>query len=133
MKELEDVLHYYLPYKLQINISHRNQPDFEGELTLPYLADPTGVKPILIPLSKLTEEIEHEGKKFVPIEKLKNNGNNINNEADYWTTLELLQRGGYCGQLPLWIIEYLLQWHFDIFGLIQEKSAIEKQLISHKQ
>ena len=121
MKQLKDVLHYYYPYNLKIVISHRTQPDFETTLKLPYLSDCTGVKPLLIPLSKLTEEIDHGGEKFVPKNVIVN-----------WYMLPLWWDNGDAkpsdiNSIPFYVIKLLLKWHFDIFGLIESNQAIEKQ------
>ena len=74
-------------------------------------------KSILYPLSNLTKEIEHNGEKFIPtiiISKIMSNGDwllicskvNINN-------------------LPYYIVEKLIEWHFDIAGLIEKGEAID--------
>ena len=81
-------------------------------------------KPLLKPLSDLTKEIEHNGKKFVPIEKL---------EWDYWCGE--LGEITYCeyGESPrvaINVLDYindyhlLLEWHFDVFDLIGRGLAL---------
>lgn len=74
-------------------------------------------KPILRPLTQLTEEIVHKGKTIVPIEWLE----------DFYPTLSfheecksLLQEDGYSwtAHMSNLLIDHLLEWHFDIFGLI---------------
>ena len=75
----------------------------------------SGIKPILRPLSDLTKEIEHNGEKFVPIEEwswgrfeeistLKN------------STLRFIQLREY---------EILIEYHFDVSGLIDKGLAID--------
>ncbi|ANS04913.1 hypothetical protein [uncultured Mediterranean phage] len=81
------------------------------------------VKPILRPLSDLTKEIEADGEKFVPTENLN-------------TEYPLLIDGGVfftdsCNLNMLEITEIyeifqkLLEWHFDVFGLIKAGLAID--------
>lgn len=81
-------------------------------------------KPILRPLSDLTKEIEIDGKKIVPrytgilckYEIIMNpdfsffDGIGSNNEID---------------DMPYRVIQKLLEWHFDIFGLIEKGLAID--------
>jgi len=84
-------------------------------------------KPILRPLSKLNEEIEHEGKKFKPIDVLSN-----------WTSSFYSLDGFYYSddtgemkkieleQLEHFQFTKLISWHFDVYGLIELGLAIEK-------
>ncbi len=85
-------------------------------------------KPILHPLSSLTKEIEINGEKFVPIDIL-------NNETyfDYEITKQnkLVEKDEKSATIledidvyPYWIIKYLLEWKFDIYGLIDRNLAI---------
>lgn len=78
----------------------------------------TEFKPILRPLSDLTKEIDVNGEKFVPFEKITQG---IRPEPEY--LLRDLQN------TPLlckyFIIEMLLSWHFDIFGLIENGLAVD--------
>lgn len=71
--------------------------------------------PILRPLLDLTKEIEVNGEKFVPIERLSDNcqlGHKLFGLNNY---------------LDLKVADYfkLLEWHFDIFGMISEGLAID--------
>lgn len=99
------------------------------------------LKPILHPIFNLTEEIEHEGEKFVPIIKL----------ASYPET-ELIKLGyehknyyasfGYGVQsirfyvpsnvddMNLYTAQKLVEWHFDIAGLIEKGEAIDINTLS---
>jgi len=89
------------------------------------------IQPILRPLSDLTKEIEVDGEKFVPMEKLKKEFNktldiysllsdeiyiDIDTE-NYSQTINLLD--GYK------IVQQLLKWHFDINNLIEKGLAID--------
>jgi hypothetical protein len=92
------------------------------------------IKPILRPLSDLTKEIEINGKKFVPNYILNNSfragskdlmpykytGYNVelNIETEnYSQTIDLFD--GFL------IVQKLLEWHFDIYGLIEPGLAID--------
>lgn len=74
--------------------------------------------PILRPLSDLTKEIEVNGEKFVPIY--------------YWDDTnrkDILYQCStdykYCEYLEWFIIEKLFEWHFDVFGLLENNLAID--------
>lgn len=76
-------------------------------------------KPILHPLSDLTKEIEHNGEKFVPIHWFDENFDH--NEA---FPLVLNSRG--IVEMKHWNeFQKLFEWHFDIFGLIENYLAID--------
>lgn len=112
----------YLPYDLRYKFANqtyifRNVIDFDYEYS----------KPILHPLSDLTKEIEVNGEKFVPIEWL-----NKNKSVDLIEVQDLSKKKSifngrttnirffeYC------VIEKLLEWHFDIHGLIENNLAID--------
>jgi len=89
------------------------------------------VKPLLRPLSDLTKEITHNGETFVPIEWLKENKNvellngvypdgtkRVWNDRTMTTNIRFFE---YC------IVEKLIEWHFDIFGLIPKNLALPKE------
>lgn len=94
------------------SVSHSNQHH--------YFLNQDSIKPRLHPLSKLTEIIEHNGERFVPVKKLKNL-DIINLEL-----VDLDSINNWIYELPFLVILKLLEWHFDIFGLIKEGKAIEK-------
>lgn len=78
------------------------------------------IKPLLLPLSYLTKEIEHNGESFVPSEK-------INSTIDCFLQM---QRNGF--ENNIWSYDLtckLLSYHFDIFGLIESGLAIDKNTI----
>lgn len=79
-------------------------------------------KPILHPLSDLTREIEHNGEKFVPNKKIQ------------WLFDEYFDYSEYIlnGKLCFNKMEKLLEWHFDIFGLIEQKLAIDINTLNEK-
>lgn len=130
MKELKDILHYYLPYKLKCQLMGEygedteipkqfilsgidNDPYSRGATFLlhPDICDFDEVFPLLIPLSKLTEEFLSDW------------------NLDLLDQLQLIdlreKRIGYWN-LPLGLANECLEKHIDIFGLIPQNSAIEK-------
>lgn len=82
----------------------------------------TNYKPILRPLSDLTKEIEHNGEKFVPIERIdKNNNLEIlkclhDQDFDFPNDTDLF---------PYWVVCSFIEYHFDVFGLIDKGLAID--------
>ena len=83
-------------------------------------------RPYLYPLSWLTKEIEHNGGKFVPMEKI---------DAWFLKVFKIIKKSGIQNTKagtqglfaqPYEVIEKLFEWHFDVFGLIPEGLAIDK-------
>jgi hypothetical protein len=75
------------------------------------------IKPILRPLSDLTKEIEVNGEKFIPIDKINEYDETIMSYSlSFYTDCTL--------RLPYYVIKYLFEWHFDVFGLIEKGLAI---------
>lgn len=119
--ELEHVAPY-LPYKLKgiynedvitlsLNgFSTSNEIGYDISLFLR-----CKIKPILRPLSDLTKEIEIGGMKFIPIELL---------SEKCRMQQELF---GLQNTIDLKVVDYfkLLEWHFDVFGLIEKDLAID--------
>lgn len=103
------------------------------------------VKPILRPWSDFTKEIEVNGEKFVPYYWFDENKyvryaslgfNSIKFKInDYYTIcicnrlpaikFDLKEENEILKTLPLNIIEKLLEWHFDIYGLIEAGLAVD--------
>lgn len=90
------------------------------------------IKPVLRPLSDLINEIEFNGEKFVPTDKLDEEFYAITeyshlsaclNFDDGILTINLLAE-------PLEIIQKLFEWHFDVFGLIEKGLAIDKNTLN---
>ena len=76
------------------------------------------IKPILRPLSDLTKPIEHNGEKFVPIERI---------AYSYGYEIQIfrnkLLKPIMCEQFN--IVLQLIKWHFDIALLIEKGEAID--------
>ena len=107
-------------------------------------------KPILRPLSELTKEIEHKCDKFIPIVELaKISGikynvvrkigqhsidlgkNNDDFSIRFWyesftyNSFLACRNGHYFPINQLLLIQKLIEWHFDIAGLIDKNEAID--------
>jgi hypothetical protein len=79
-------------------------------------------KPILRPLSDLTKEIEVNGEKFVPRKIL------ISHFDFYYSDLNKYD-------LDKWeyrVVDKLLEWHFDIYGLIENGLAININTLNYE-
>lgn len=88
----------------------------------------SSVKPILRPLSDLTKEIQTiHGEVFIPYKDIENQFNieGLNNNLYYLVKRE--DDGNVFISLieNYQIIQILFQWHFDIFGLIENGLAID--------
>lgn len=83
-------------------------------------------KPLLLPLDHLTKEIEHEGKKFVPMEFLETKaGDKLTNSEWVYFTETIYNEKGY-DNVQHWIYQDLIKWHLDVFNLIPRGLAIDK-------
>jgi hypothetical protein len=80
-------------------------------------------KPILRPLSDLTKEIEVDGEKFVPIEKC--GYCSLENCKDEQGNIDLISSNHVLNFIPYFCVLKLLEWHFDIYGLIDAGLAID--------
>lgn len=93
-------------------------------------------KLILLPLSDLRKTIEINGKRFVPYKKLYNIGKNLS-YSDHFISHYLdrftrnLDLDYILSVTPYFIIQKLLEWHFDIFGLIKSGLAIDINTIKN--
>lgn len=106
------------------------------ELISPYgdygRADIEDCIPILRPLSDIHKEIIHNGKKFIPIRELES----IRKSLDIYKPLNLdypieiiLETENYSQDIDLYdgylVVQKLLEWNFDINGLIEKELAID--------
>lgn len=127
----------YIPYRVKFKIvwesSFRNQPDTVETkiLTCQNISSITdkrykkkSVHLILRPLSQLTEEIEHNGEKFIPEQELRRKAYTEFScfTMDYFITA-IFNKKGY-DIIPHWMFQDLIKWHFDVFGLLDEGLAI---------
>lgn len=90
-------------------------------------------KPILRPLSDLNNEIEHNGERFIPLIEI----NTQSNEFGLTYYVDDLSDGLYLMVkqdknihinylvIPMEVMNLLFEWHFDVFGLIEQGLAID--------
>ena len=78
-------------------------------------------KLVLRPLSDLTKEIEHNGERFVPGEYISGRYNTHVGEWFYLFKRDVLD----INDAPQVVFKKLLEWHFDVFGLIDKGLAID--------
>lgn len=89
-------------------------------------------KPILRPLSSLTIPITHKGETFVPIDffQIGDEDNNFfefdNGNAKIIALLTAISKYNTwhdVNYLPFAVVQKLIEWHFDVFGLISDGLA----------
>lgn len=128
----------YLPYGLKVN---RNGTDWSYELescnkdgvitdtSFQHYWEYEVIKPILRPLSSLYTEITHNGKTFIPWKKL--DWGSWNDEIGYIVSAEYGENPRVAINVLDFIDDYykLLEWHFDVFGLIDKGLALDKTKI----
>jgi hypothetical protein len=110
----------YLPYETKVienedfiatmSIDH-NWPKREVCINRIYLF-PALYKLILRPLSDLVEEIKHGDEKFIPVDRFCANTKELEIKHTIMKT-------------PYWVVVKLLEWHFDVFRLIDKGLAID--------
>lgn len=77
-------------------------------------------KSILRPLSDITKEIEINGEKFVPSDKI-NKCTTTGGTYNWFKISEI----GNLKYVNYEVVQKLFEWHFDIFGLIEKGLAID--------
>ena len=102
-------------------------------------ADIKDCKLILRPICDLTKEIEHNGEKFIPIDEL-TEGDTVSmslpdyssdwNEKNYYSFERYLEEwiSGdkyHLNFFPFGFVHKLIEWHFDIYGLIEKGLAVD--------
>ena len=138
--ELKHILPYLL-YKIDILIKRLKYPvsEYIEKLSLSNIGvienKLYNVKLVLRPLSDLTKEIEIDGEKFVPIDKILDTHSFISDiHISKFRKFKIIQEQihilkdikelgyKYC---DYWFLQYLFEWHFDIFGLIEQDLAVD--------
>lgn len=87
------------------------------------------IKPLLIPMSSLYTEITHNGNTFIPWKEL--DWGSWNDEIGYIVSAEYGENPRVAINVLDFIDDYykLLEWHFDVFGLIDKGLALDKTKI----
>jgi len=126
----------YLPYGLKFRFCHGcaitimelHSVCFEkGVVNDNVYLDPQNIEPYLYPLEYLTREIEHEDKKIIPIEIIKL----CCDEAHFKYIERFIYFEDSVSILPWWVIELLLEWHFNVFNLTEDQ-YINKATLTNK-
>lgn len=108
------ILHKHIPYRISIDRTSLSDPD---------------TKPLLLPMSSLYTEITHNGKTFIPQKEL--DWGSWNDEIGYIVSAEYGENSRVAINVLDFIDDYykLLEWHFDVFGLIDKGLALDKTKI----
>jgi len=120
----------YLPYGLKIYACQNEyvlelEEEMDNETISVRETIENNHKPILFPISDLTKEICINGLFFCPIKCLLEdvgfdvsefNNSNFNIKTDTFTDLDISSFND---------VQKLLEWHFDVFGLIEKGLAID--------
>lgn len=134
----QEFLAFSLPYGLKLfnkNCEHKRMYEMDGLFTpnavhcketnrVDYFH--CEIMPILRPLSDITKEIEHNGEKFVPIERVCffEKIDDLDSFSKFFKAmLNDLEH------LPFAIIQKLIEWHFDLFDGIKNKEAIDVNIL----
>lgn len=119
-EELLKIYSAYLPYNLSVKLNTDDKfPDREFTLNsikcddIFYLEN---MKPVIYSMDMLTKEIEHKGERFIPAKLFYDCPQEI---------LRLKKRPLYHSYK---IIDKLLEWHFNVFGL-DESEYIKKETL----
>lgn len=85
------------------------------------------VKLILRNLSDLTKEIEHNGERFVPKDELLDDDDATWEDDGAMWSRDLFNKNTIPDTdfVPYGLMQKLLSWHFDIYGLIEAGLAID--------
>jgi len=114
----------YLPYEVNVDMNYSNNYGtwIKGikKLTVSNYKILQGhSKLVLRPLSQLTEPIEHNGEIIIVIDIIRKLGlghvDYITTEREGW--IEDYGIDGWVNRIPYGIINILLYYHFDIYGL----------------
>ena len=81
-------------------------------------------KPILHPLSDLIKEIEHNGETFTTTD-ITNNYLDRQRKSVLAELENMAKHNYFDGYLPFYVCEKLIEYHFDICGLIEKGEAID--------
>lgn len=144
-----EMLAPYLPYALKVSKIHTmHAHNGIGNIFQIIDAANKGLdqyKPYLRPLSQLTQEIEHNGERFVPAYKINHfkKSTGLYPKGVYPTITGLCDRhinedlttygggsweGGLESDIDTFqfykLYQKLIEWHFDVFGLIEQGLAL---------
>lgn len=136
IKDIKDYLHYYLGCEVEcphgkgmlISVSNYDHITVTGDGDKYY--KPKEVKPILRPLSDMTEE---EGREYAQHYGIKGHHPVTITEENGYVKVSIGYKDHMASLFPLSphgqkpeSLHYLLSKHFDLFGLIESNLAIDK-------
>ena len=119
LKYISPYLLCNLKFKINKNKIQLNSENYE------FMEYPENTMPILRPLSDLTKEIKIKGFQFIPVDflaEMLTNTQMSNFNLDFAKEWILQLK---ITELPYFIVQKLLEWHFDIFELIENNLAID--------
>lgn len=156
------ILSAYFPHNLQVRVDkdtyilpdskrigkitqiNLEEGDYELVVTSDkgyFLCDLDQVKPILFPLYMLTQEIEHEGERFIPIDyfEISDEQSSYNIEFDSGNIRLINDLTDIAKHnisfdikfLPFEVVNKLTEWHFNVFNL-SEVDFINKATLKTK-
>lgn len=118
----------YLPWGLTGFHKEGHICNIDFDMVVKYGTNLANYKPLLFPLSSLTEQLPDGS---IPIDTISefNIGyvDFMTSEREHWIEMYGMER--YIGSIPLMIIEYLYSIHADIYGLIDSGLAIDKRTV----
>jgi len=80
--------------------------------------------PILYPISDLTKEIVHNGLKMIPLSEIIED-DRCNSDIQHLSRMIInLEMKELVLNYPFWVVQKLVEWHFDIALLIEKRQAI---------
>ena len=121
IKHLTPYLLFDLKCKIYDDIASLTPILFAELATKPDYLENRIVKPILRPLSDLVKEIEVDGERFAPYENLKSEYKTILAFSDAINKI----REYRINEVRYGVIQKLIEWHFDVFGLIEKGLALD--------
>jgi len=89
----------------------------------------TNFKPILRPLSDLTKKIKIGNKKIIPLTELLRLSNFDVDKMTFREQIEYIEPYKNILFISFLDAQKLLEWHFDVFGLIENNLAIDKNTL----
>lgn len=114
-----------ITYDFATNLELADYKYGKGGYSRAYLNN--SIKAILRPLSDLTKEIEHNGEKFIALERILIIGtyNFELNITDSHVLKQMILMNPIVEKHPYWVVDKLHEWHFDTKGLIEKGLAID--------
>jgi hypothetical protein len=107
----------YSPSDLNIPLGEGEYDGFLYRNDNTYTCFKSDIKPLLRPLSHLDKEIEINGKRFLPIIEL-----DLYHDFSFMNFSQIQENPT---RYPYTIVEKLIEWHFDISGLLDAGLANE--------